>query len=110
MAIISNGTTIASGGSLSVAPTNSQILSGVASASTNSVGSYSMLYNTNQNTEYQIGQTRAHNGSSSYKFSACGSFGPSSTYPAGTWRCMGAADDKNTNSLNNRATIWLRIS
>ena len=42
MAFISNGTTVASGGSLQnvPAPTNSQILSGVASTSVGAVGSY----------------------------------------------------------------------
>jgi hypothetical protein len=112
MAIISNGTTVASGGSLQnvPAPTNSQILTGVASAGANVVGSYAMIHNKNINTNFNPGTTQAMNGANDYEFSSANNY-KVVTHPSGTWRCMGASESKATASQSaDRTTIWIRIS
>lgn len=108
MAFISNGTTVASGGSLQnvPAPTNAQIASGVAAVSADAVGSYACIYHKTISTQYGIGSTRAMNGANDWEFSTASvsEGSPSgSNYPDGTWRCMGS-------SVQGRTGIWLRIS
>ena len=113
MAIISNGTTIASGGSVqgsganltnlpSSAPTTSQVLSATKSASASDVGSYATIYLTQSKTP---GSTIAsggdcHWGPDEDNFS-------SSNRPGGTWRVMGRTrSDVNA----KRPVVGLRIS
>jgi len=118
MAIISNGTTIASGGTVrgsaanltnlpSSTPSNSDILSGVASASAGAVGSYAFLGADNENnmggTAY-AGDTRS--GSYFRYINADGQF---SGGPGGTWRCMGYSV-QNSNTRIRTTTVWLRVS
>lgn len=103
MALISNGTTIASGGSLSVAPTNSQILTGVASAGGGVVGSYAFLFNESAGE----GNINDNVSGSSYRYSSSNGFKQST--PSGTWKVMGRHG--NTNYPNNdRTTVLLRVS
>ena len=102
MALISNGTTIASGGSLSV--------SASPPSSVNVVGSYGNIINAEINTTFNPGDTTAMNGSSDWRFASNKSFNVN-TYPAGTWRCMGASESKATAAnANDRSTLWIRIS
>ena len=109
MAIISNGTTVASGGSVRgsasnltniPAPSNSQILSGVASASAGATGSYSFL-NWDNGSNTNQGSTAS---SALYYANAGGNLGQQ---PSGTWRQM-AYRTSSTNET--RSTVWLRIS
>jgi hypothetical protein len=51
----------------SSAPTNSQILTGVASAGANVVGSYASLYNHSSFSSHTQGQTQGINGSNDYR-------------------------------------------
>lgn len=109
MAIISNGTTVASGGTVRgsasnlsniPAPSNSQILSGVASASAGATGSYAFL-NWDNGSNTNQGSTSS---SSLYYANGAGGLGQQ---PSGTWRQMGyRANDTN----EKRSTVWLRIS
>tara|TARA_R100001463_G_scaffold90358_1_gene145079 strand:+ start:89 stop:424 length:336 start_codon:yes stop_codon:yes gene_type:complete len=111
MAIISNGTTVASGGSLQniPSPSNSQILAGVASAGANVVGSYASLYNHSSFSQHTHGQTQGINGSNDYRFATTAGSHTSNSYPSGTWRCMGWSYHQGGNRIE-RVTIWLRIS
>jgi hypothetical protein len=88
----------------SSAPTNAQILTGVASASLNSVGSYSMVRR-----QQDINPGSTYSGGGMTFTAASGSQGNNFyTVPAGTWRTMGAV--KNTNNVGEACTVWLRIS
>lgn len=93
----------------SSAPTNAQILTGVASAGANVVGSYASLYNASSFSSHTQGQTQAISGSDEYRFSSTGSTHVSTSYPSGTWRCMGYSNNQGGSGLS-RASIWLRIS
>lgn len=105
MAIISNGTTVASGGSVqgsganltnlpSSAPTTSQVLSATASASVGAVGTYAQLW-INGSTR-NPGDTLSSNDLQ---------FGPiTGNTASGTWRIMGKSND------DDRVSVWLRIS
>lgn len=109
MAIISNGTTVASGGSVRgsasnlsniPAPSNSQILSGVASVSAGAVGCYGLLLN-GSGSATSTGSTAsgldwANTG---------GQF--NSTGTSGTWRQMG---HRTGDSNERKTTLYLRIS
>lgn len=102
MAIISNGTTVASGGSVRgsasnltniPAPSNSQIRSGVASASYNGVGSYLLLRNSQGGYSLSSGNT----------FTGFGL--------TGTWRFMANFSVQGNNNNNTqREWVALRIS
>jgi hypothetical protein len=112
MAFISNGTTVATSGSLQnvPAPTNSQILTGVASVSVGGVGSYAFgSHNTNGtsnvNSTSHKNPGTTHSGSQiiycnahSNWYGAAGS---------GTWRCMGYGYQYG---MHTKATVYLRIS
>tara|TARA_R110002012_G_C11486312_1_gene595661 strand:+ start:130 stop:474 length:345 start_codon:yes stop_codon:yes gene_type:complete len=114
MALISNGTTVASGGTVQgsaanlssiPSPSNSAILTAVATASDNVVGSY--IFGNNQNQGYGArtrGQTRA--GSTLQAGNAQGSVTGAAL--SGTWMCMGQDLDGSQNG--GRATLWFRRS
>ena len=102
MALISNGTTVASGGTVRgsasnltsiPAPSNSAILSGVASASYDGVGSYAWVIDNNGGYTLSGGST----------FTGFGL--------TGTWRYMKQATISGSNN-NNTTREWLcmRIS
>jgi len=106
MAFISNGTTVATGGSLQnvPAPSNSQILSGVASVSAGNIGCYALLCMESW-AEENFGNTEA--GSNLRSVSSQGAPNSGGTQ-SGTWRCMGRTLGNSGNSYNT--TVWLRIS
>jgi hypothetical protein len=98
MAIISNGTTVASGGSVTVS--SSAVASATASVSAGAVGSYALISrssdaNANEGTTY----------SGSLYFSNVNVGRPRTA--SGTWRLMGTF--QTTNSSAN-CTVMLRIS
>ena len=107
MAIISNGTTVASGGSLQnvPAPTSSQVASSTSGISVGAVGSYGFCGRGSAapGTYIRAGSTT---GASNIEWSSgSGSIDTIATNPSGTWRCMGyCAWDAAKSSL------WLRIS
>jgi len=118
MALYSNGAEVAGSGTVRgsasnlsniPAPSNSQILTGVASAGANVVGSYASLYNHSSFSQHTHGQTQGINGSNDYRFATTAGYHTSNTYPAGTWRCMGWSYHQGGNT-SERVTIWLRIS
>lgn len=101
MALISNGTTVASGGSVTVS--SSAVLTATASASVGAVGTYGLLRHNNNSQTYTEGSTIS---GSSIEWTACsGAVGGS--YASGTWRAMGR---KWIGSNTAYATVWLRIS
>lgn len=83
----------------SSAPTNSQILSGVASASVGAVGSYAAVY---MNSTRSPGTTFSGN-HGDYKYGSRGT----TVLPSGTWRVMGQT---NANIDAQRNSVVLRIS
>lgn len=98
MAFISNGTTVASGGSVTVS--SSAVATGTAGISVGAVGSYAFIHSNNNTTTTQ-GTTFS---SGLYYSNAEGQTGNS---PSGTWRQMG----HRAGSFNNRkTTLMLRIS
>ncbi len=108
MALYSNGVEVAGSGTVRgsasnlsniPAPTNSQILSGVASASVGVVGSYAYVY---MNSTKSPGDTFSGN-NDDFKYGAR----DLTKLPSGTWRVMGQTSS-STNS--HRHTICLRIS
>jgi hypothetical protein len=97
MALISNGTTIASGGSLSV--------SASPPSSLNAVGSTAALsyYDSTANP----GTTVAPNYNWGWSTFAANTYSVHSDRPTGTWRCMGYVASGNYGS---RGSVWIRIS
>ena len=98
MALISNGTTIASGGSLSVSAT--------PPTSINTVGTYGFIRFDNGSTSGAIGVggTMSH---SNMRYTNINKDQPTNITPSGTWRAMGAQD----NSTNDRrTTVGVRIA
>ena len=91
MAIISNGTTIASGGSLSVSP---------PAPSTGAVGSYASFEKVPA-VNNSVNST--HAGSTMYWVSFNGNRG--SAYGSGTWKCLGHLDN---NGGGNSSTLFIR--
>ena len=104
MAIISNGTTIASGGSLSVSvtPTTSDVLTATAGLSAGAVGTYGQLQRSPANTLRSVGNTDS---GSVLRWSAAG--GATSGTPSGTWRLLGRIDN---NGGGLATSVWIRIS
>lgn len=109
MAIISNGTTVASGGTVRgsasnlsniPSPSNSQILSGVASASAGATGSYAFLV-------YDNGSTTNQGTTSSSSLNYGNAEGQTGNGTSGTWRQMGY---RTASTNERRSTVWLRIS
>jgi len=96
MALISNGTTVVSGGGLSV--------SASPPSTFNVVGSYGFLSNDNNASARQAGDTI----SGSNK--ACDSDGnPGTASSSGTWRVMGYMAGSGDDG-RNRTTLCIRIS
>jgi len=110
MALISNGTTIASGGSLSVSttPTTSQVLTATSGLTHNSVGAYAFLrLDTGSGTSNVYGSNR--NGNDLRPTNASG-FDESGNDVGGTWKCLGHTKYPTTNAQNQRASLYLRVS
>ena len=104
MAIISNGTTIASGGSLSVAPTTAQVLTATSGLTYNSVGAYAFLrLMTGGGTANVYGSGR--NGNDLRPTNADG-VDMSGSSVGGTWTCLGHTD---ANSNGRRSSLYLRF-
>ena len=114
MAIISNGTTVASGGTVQgsasnlsgiPAPSNSAILTGVASVSAGNVGSYSTF--TGGSFGKNLNDTFATNNA---MFFVGLNYQPSSgtVQPSGTYRAMGVT--QSNNGVNKASGLFLRIS
>jgi hypothetical protein len=115
MAIISNGTTVASGGAVrgsganlsnlpSSAPSNSDILSAVGSASAGAVGSYVIF--TTGSFGKSVNETFATNNAMYYTGI---NYNPGDgAQPSGTWRAMSVIPS-NQNSINSTG-LFLRIS
>lgn len=102
MALISNGTTIASGGSLSV--------SASPPSTAGNVGTYALMGATSSNTtnSYQrsFGATL---GGSDLKPRTANGLNDNTSARSGTWRCMGYKAAYNSD-LGNSTTLWIRIS
>ena len=125
MALISNGTTVASGGNvqaptltgnlpaisgasltgISVTPTSAQVASATASISAGAVGSYVAGHRFVNRTD-NLGATES--GSSMYACNFSGGYNESSTL-SGTWRLMGYRN-YNSNANEPQSSLWLRIS
>jgi hypothetical protein len=104
MAIISNGTTVASGGSVTVS--SSAVASGIASISVGAVGSYAFMQSQNNSNFLTEGNT--HAGSNLFYTNA---HTYASNSASGTWRCMGTSlRSSDSTNYGARATLWLRIS
>jgi len=114
MAIISNGTTIASGGSVqgsganltnlpSSAPTTAQVASATAGITSGVVGSYALMRHPTTDGSYGNNSTIA---GSSIQYSAGGGY--SSGNASGTWRIHGRKQGTTPNG--NQATVMMRIS
>ncbi len=101
MAFISNGTTVASGGSVSVS--SSAIGSGTSGLSAGAVGSY-MLAVMDVWAQETFGNTEAGSNLKPCNVAGTGAGGTQS----GTWRCLGGTVGSTDASYN--ATVWLRIS
>ena len=105
MALISNGTTIASGGSLSVSttPTTAQVASATAGITSGVVGSYAMMKHANTNVGYDNNTTIA---GSSIQYSTAGGNGAGNA--SGTWRIHDRK--QGTTPADHQATVMMRIS
>ena len=108
MALISNGTTIASGGSLSVSttPTTSQVASATSGISADAVGSYALLGSYYESLGLNFGSTRAGTYLIPVNVNG-GSPTASQNRRSGTWRNMGYVSGEE---LGQRSTLWLRVS
>jgi hypothetical protein len=98
MAIISNGTTIASGGSLSV--------SANPPSSAGAVGTYALCRMESWSAE-SFGNTEAGSNLSPVSC-AFGNGNSSGSTQSGTWRCMGSTVGNSGAEYNT--TVWIRIS
>lgn len=99
MAIISNGTTIASGGSLSV--------SANPPSTAGAVGTY-MFGNNSSGGTISTGATVA---GSSLRPTSAGSASNTSYTMSGTWRLMGHKEGGNISyGGTNESSLWVRIS
>jgi len=98
MAIISNGTTIASGGSLSVSAT--------PPTSVNTVGTYGFIVFNNGGTNGGIGVGGTMS-NSNMRFTNIYGDKPTNITPSGTWRAMGAQDNDGD---GRRTTVGVRIA
>jgi hypothetical protein len=96
MALISSGTTIASGGSLSVSVTPPSTF--------NAVGSYAFLINDNDASARQAGDTI-----SGSNRSADSDGNPGTVSSSGTWRVMGKMAGSGDDG-RNRTSLCIRIS
>lgn len=81
-------------------PSNSDILSGVASASAGAVGSYAFLV-------YDNGSTTNEGTTSSSSLNYANAQGEVGNGTSGTWRQMGY---RTPNTNEKRSTSWLRIA
>ena len=99
MALISNGTTIASGGSLSVCVT--------PPTSLNAVGTYALLTVTNSYDWAGHSAGGTYSGSGLQYINCRGQYG--SGTPSGTWRFMGKITDQ-VGTNEGATTVMVRIS
>jgi hypothetical protein len=123
MAIISNGTTVATGGNVEAstltgtasaingsnitnipAPSSSSIMSAVASTTAGSVGAHGLFFLTGGSGSYSNGSTISGSG---IKYSSASGNRTGSTV-SGTWRCFGSAIGGNYDARH--ITVWKRIS
>ena len=126
MALISNGTTIASGGSVSynrltdtpTIPTNTNQLTNGAGFITSAtppttlgaVGTYALMRNDGGgfNTNIEPGATLS---GSAITYANAHATGYTNTSATGTWRCMGWAAPQNADvNYGNKTTVYVRIS
>ena len=105
MALISNGTTIASGGSLSVSttPTTAQVASATAGITSGVVGSYALMRHPVNSGDYENNSTIA---GSSIQYSNVG--GISNGTASGTWRIHGRKAGTTPNY--HQVSVMMRIS
>lgn len=112
MAIISNGTTVASGGTVRgsatnltsiPAPSSANVGSATASLSLGAVGTYAQIQYPNNSVTVNAGNTS----SASNLYYSSGTGYNQDTRPSGTWRVMG---QKNTGGTDSFISVWLRIS
>ena len=100
MAIISNGTTIASGGSLSV--------SANPPTSLGSVGTYGFMKDTVSNeADVEAGNTVS---GSNIRYSNGNATTGNASAPSGTWRLMGFKANPNGGTPRSKTTLCVRIS
>lgn len=86
------------------APTNSQILTGVASPSVGAVGSYAFL----RKSGGSLSQGSTYSGS--LAFASAGSNDGTNGSASGTWRAMGSAPSGGSGGATQMTTTFLRIS
>jgi len=98
MAIISNGTTVVSGGGLSISVT--------PPTSINAVGTYGLIrfYNGGTNGAIGVGGTMSN---SNMRFTNLNINNPTNITPSGTWRAMGAQDNSQE---SRQTTVGVRIA
>ena len=102
MALISNGTTVASGGSVSVS--SSAVGSATAGLSAGAVGSYASLQTfVNRTDTFGYTESGSNLSPSSFMGSTTGST------VSGTWRLMGQRQ-YNNNFYGYNSSVYLRIS
>jgi hypothetical protein len=98
MAIISNGTTVVSGGGLSISVT--------PPTSVNTVGTYGYIVFNNGGTNGAIGVGGTMS-NSNMRFTNVWGQQPTNITPSGTWRAMGAQDNDGN---AKRTTVGVRIA
>jgi hypothetical protein len=86
------------------APSNAQILAGVASPSVGAVGSYAFL----RKTGGSLSQGTTYSGSLAY--ASAGSNDGTNGSASGTWRAMGSAPSGGSGGATQMTTTFLRIS
>ena len=104
MAFISNGTTVATGGSLQnvPAPSSSDVATAITGISTGAVGSHGFFKRTS------VTQTNPGDQVSGNDLKYSNGNGNAGTNPGGTWKCM-AFSIANSNSAS-RTTLYVRLS
>ena len=108
MAFITNGTTVATGGSLQnvPAPSSSQVGSGIAGLSPGDVGSFGILQYYTSGVAVGVGSTTAGSG---LRWSNLNGNPPNSqTTLQGTWKSTGPA--LNSGNALQRGVVYYRIS
>lgn len=107
MAFITNGTTVATGGSLQnvPAPSSSQVGSGIAGLSPNDVGSFGLAQYNTSGVAVSVGNTTA--GSGLRWANANGNIVTSPSL-SGTWKSTGPA--LNSGNALQRTVLYYRVS
>ena len=101
MALISNGTTVVSGGSVTLS--SSAVASATTGITSGAVGSYALMRHPSDSGDYANNSTIA---GSSIQYSTAG--GISSGNASGTWRIHGRK--VGTTPTDHQATVMMRIS